>query len=564
MTGLANDLNISQPGYVVHNGAGVFTGNTFQAGTGITLTNADGIAGNTTIASTASLTDLHVARFIVASSTLGTGANFTSIAAAIAAAQGTGINSTIFIQPGTYTENVTLVPGINLCAFDCDAFTPNVTIIGTLTLSTVGSVSISGIFFQTNSAPILLNTGNVASSINLYNCYLNCTNNTGITFNSSSATSTIGLFNCSGNITTTGIALFAHTSSGVMGISKSSFGNTGASTTANTCSAGILNIGYSSFLNPITMSSTSAGTWEHSIFVTTSQNVTAATMGGSGSQSIRWSRLASGSASAVSIGGTCSLEFCDINSTNTNAITGAGTLKVGDLTFSGSSSTINTTTITPLITTNFHTLAIQTFVATGTYTPTAGMKYCLIEVIGAGGAGGGAAGGGGNVTVGSGGGAGEYARGSFSAASVGTSQAVTLGAGGTGVSGAAGNNGGNSSVGALITCNGGTGGITGSNAAQVNVAGGLGGTGGSGGSVRTPGQAGFTGSTSLTPAILISGAGGSSLYGAGGVGVITATQTAGSAGLGNGSGGSGGISYGGTSVAGGAGKIGIIVITEFC
>jgi len=39
MPGLANDLNISEPGYVSHNGAGVFHGRTFQAGTGITLTN---------------------------------------------------------------------------------------------------------------------------------------------------------------------------------------------------------------------------------------------------------------------------------------------------------------------------------------------------------------------------------------------------------------------------------------------------------------------------------------------------------------------------------------------
>lgn len=50
MVGLANDLNISEPGYVIHNGMGVFHGRTFQAGTGISLTNADGISGNTTIA----------------------------------------------------------------------------------------------------------------------------------------------------------------------------------------------------------------------------------------------------------------------------------------------------------------------------------------------------------------------------------------------------------------------------------------------------------------------------------------------------------------------------------
>lgn len=49
MPGPANSLNITQPGYVVFDGVSVFTGRTFQAGTGITLTNASGIAGNTTI-----------------------------------------------------------------------------------------------------------------------------------------------------------------------------------------------------------------------------------------------------------------------------------------------------------------------------------------------------------------------------------------------------------------------------------------------------------------------------------------------------------------------------------
>src|SRR5271170_6845948 len=52
MVGTANDLNISEPGYVSHNGLGVFHGRTFQAGAGISLTNGDGISGNTTISLT--------------------------------------------------------------------------------------------------------------------------------------------------------------------------------------------------------------------------------------------------------------------------------------------------------------------------------------------------------------------------------------------------------------------------------------------------------------------------------------------------------------------------------
>jgi hypothetical protein len=48
----ANALNISQAGYVVFDGTSSFTGRTFQAGAGISLTNASGVSGNTTIATT--------------------------------------------------------------------------------------------------------------------------------------------------------------------------------------------------------------------------------------------------------------------------------------------------------------------------------------------------------------------------------------------------------------------------------------------------------------------------------------------------------------------------------
>jgi hypothetical protein len=48
----ANDLNIQTSGYVVFDGVYQFFGRTFQAGPGISLTNASGIAGNTTISAT--------------------------------------------------------------------------------------------------------------------------------------------------------------------------------------------------------------------------------------------------------------------------------------------------------------------------------------------------------------------------------------------------------------------------------------------------------------------------------------------------------------------------------
>ena len=49
-----NALNITDGGYVVFDGVSDFAGRTFQAGTGITISNPDGIAGNSTISASGS------------------------------------------------------------------------------------------------------------------------------------------------------------------------------------------------------------------------------------------------------------------------------------------------------------------------------------------------------------------------------------------------------------------------------------------------------------------------------------------------------------------------------
>ena len=57
-----------------------------------------------------------------------------------------------------------------------------------------------------------------------------------------------------------------------------------------------------------------------------------------------------------------------------------------------------------------------------TYTPSAGMVYVMVQVLGGGGGGGGAVTGAESFAVGSGGGAGGYGYGVFSASTIGSSQ----------------------------------------------------------------------------------------------------------------------------------------------
>lgn len=104
-------------------------------------------------------------------------------------------------------------------------------------------------------------------------------------------------------------------------------------------------------------------------------------------------------------------------------------------------------------------IGVQTFTATGTYTPTPGMRFIVAEAQGGGGAGGGptlpSAG---SVSLGAPGGAGGYGKGQFTAAQVGASIPITVGAKGAKVSGGNGGTGGATSVGALLSAAGGLGG----------------------------------------------------------------------------------------------------------
>lgn len=209
----------------------------------------------------------------------------------------------------------------------------------------------------------------------------------------------------------------------------------------------------------------------------------------------------------------------------------------------------------------------QTFTSNGTYTPTPGMLYCVVEVVGGGGGGGGTSTTGATtVSNGSGGGGGGYCRKTISAATIGASQAVTVGAGGTAgaVGGGTGGTGGTSSLGALLQATGGAGGIGSSAGTSAGSIGGSAGVG-SGGDLNASGQVGGFSQGNNSLAFQWGGTGGNSIFGGGPQGRIGGGgQEAGTAGLNYGSGGSGGFTWlSSTQVTGGAGAPGIVIVTEY-
>jgi len=208
----------------------------------------------------------------------------------------------------------------------------------------------------------------------------------------------------------------------------------------------------------------------------------------------------------------------------------------------------------------FTSINIQVITSTNTYTPTANMKYCIVELQAAGGGGGGCAAT--TFAAGGGGGSGDYARSTFSAATIGASQTVTLGAAGTG--GASGNNdGGNASAstfGALMSCTGGNGGTGAANGTWSD-----GGTGG-GSATGTLTVLGSRGNSGIaTASFAASGTGAASMFGSSQNSVYNtpAQSNNGSAGDGYGTGGRGGGSCTNANASGGAGAGAICVITEY-
>lgn len=216
------------------------------------------------------------------------------------------------------------------------------------------------------------------------------------------------------------------------------------------------------------------------------------------------------------------------------------------------------------------TVNVQVFTSSGTYTPTSGMVYCIIECVGGGG-------GGGSAVIasvgysfhGGGGGGGGYSRKRATAADIGASKTVTIGAGGGGGSGSGLNNGaagGDTSVDTLCVGKGGSGGQYGS-IGQLAV-GGAGGVAGTGDVTATggAGQAGVYVTSGGANNILMGGQGGNSALGAGGKAVLAnSAAAAGNDGTGYGGGGAGAgaNNSASASASGGDGANGIVIVTEF-
>lgn len=211
---------------------------------------------------------------------------------------------------------------------------------------------------------------------------------------------------------------------------------------------------------------------------------------------------------------------------------------------------------------------VNTYTSNGTWNAPSGIKFAQVIVTGAGGGGGGA-----RTTdtaaeaAAGAGGAGGTSIEMLSAATLGSSQSITIGTAGsaganTGTSGGA---GGGSSFGSLTTANGGSGGTGLSTGSSTGANGGAGGAATATGDVNIEGGDGDDGGALAE--YTIGGSGGSSYWGGGGAGGRSGGNAAdpGSAGVAYGSGGGGAATEDLTNqgAVGGSGASGVVVVMSY-
>lgn len=285
------------------------------------------------------------------SSTIGTRGTYSTIQAAITDAPS---GTTIFIRPGTYTENLTLKGGQNLVtdgSADTRDTSPLVTVIGTHTIPATGAnITIDGIRFDNNGNYCF--TRGSGPTLTLTNCFINANNFTAIN-------STGGdIFFQSCTCTNEGAANnFFTVNGGTLWFDNCSLNNSGNSTVASTVQSGSVYLNdcdVDFIINPGSGGYIQAFESQFGFVYSPFRNFTWITTSGTGSEISKLFNCVfySGTASAISVGANSTVEGYNlvVNSSNTNAITGAGTFKSNIVTFTGSSTLINTTTVTPIST----------------------------------------------------------------------------------------------------------------------------------------------------------------------------------------------------------------------
>jgi len=341
-------INYIDPNLDLSAGASVATtyvGDTGSATPVANSLNVDGIEETSIRASgnTLSVFSPRLARFVVDPTTdRGT---HTTIASAVAAASS---GDSIMIRPGTYTEDYTDPGGLNFFAAPNTNINGNVTIVGKITQTAAGNSTYSGIQFQTNGDVILEFAGSGSIQTNFFNCSFFFSDGDCFTVNNASCSPNFN--NCNFHQTADSLDLYNITLCGTAKFINCRLFNSSSVPGIANIAAGNVSIINSSFQeHRFTAGTTSIFQAFDSTFDGDGNNIVLVTTSGTGaSHEINGCSFTSGSAASISIGSgtTCKIGEIEVNSTNANPVTGAGSINYGEIVFSNTGNGINVTSST--------------------------------------------------------------------------------------------------------------------------------------------------------------------------------------------------------------------------
>lgn len=268
---------------------------------------------------------------------------YQTLTAALAAASSGDI---IMMRPGTYSENVTIDKNISVVGWqDSNRIAGSVVISGKISLNSGITYKTSGISYSSNGDDNF-DLSNDSAKIEMVNCKVST--ETGVIAFNVSATTGASVFVDTCYLSGNGTAqLLANASSS--GFFFHYCFIEGYTSTASTISSGSVNIRSSNCGAIFSTSNAGRLAAQSSQFgpqVTPYLNVTYLTSAGTGNQFISNCNFYSGTASALSIGTgtTLNINGSLVHSSNTNAVTGAGTIISDAITYAGTSRLNNVTT----------------------------------------------------------------------------------------------------------------------------------------------------------------------------------------------------------------------------
>jgi len=263
--------------------------------------------------------------------------NFATIQAALDAANASGIDQTIWVQPGTYTEDLTLYPGLLV-----EGSTMESMITGNHTPPSSGIFTFKNVFLTAASGDIFSSAAAGTAVLMCDNCYISVTN--GYIYDLPNWTGILAIVHCTDSSANNGII---NNTAGATALISNSYAGRGTGNTF-TYAGGNLDIIGSRIACPISVSGASTVVVNEGSSllgnITTADTTTT---------NITNTKISTDAAQAITHNSANVLTLADVNidTSNATAIGGSGTIIFGSVTFLDSDTIAGTITqtLTPIL-----------------------------------------------------------------------------------------------------------------------------------------------------------------------------------------------------------------------